>query len=132
MGDEKADAVDEGRRAAVKSFEEITCDGWAFELLIFSCGAMVLFFGGMDADVMKDGCGFEEVLCFLWDILQMADEGGEGMDLQEMLDALCIAMVESDGFLDEFAMVHIKSLPLFVGAADESGSPAYSSALLLF
>ena len=132
MGDEKADAVDEGRRAAVKSFEEITCDGWAFELLIFSCGAMVLFFGGMDADVMKDGCGFEEILGFLWNIFQAANEGGEGMDLQEMLDALGIAMVESDGFLDEFAMVHIKSLPLFVGSADEPGSPAYSSALLLF
>lgn len=132
MGDEKADAVDKVSIAGFESFEEVTRDGRPFELLIFSCCAVVLFFGGMDADVMKDGCGFEEILGFLWNIFQAANEGGEGMDLQEMLDALGIAMVESDGFLDEFAMVHIKSLPLFVGAADESGSPAYSSALLLF
>ena len=72
-----------------------------FELLIFAAGAAVLFFGGVYANVVKDGrCG-ERFLHVVREAFQAADRIGIGVNLEEMMDAPGVASVEGNGLRNE-------------------------------
>lgn len=100
MGDEIADAVDTRFIISCRT-KELPCRRRPLKFLIFAAGAAVFFFGGMDTDVMEDGCRGKGFLHVVREAFQAADRVGIGIDLEEMLNAPGVAAVKGNGLRNE-------------------------------
>ena len=98
VGDEEADPVDE-LFIGTEFFQDGPGRSGAFDFLVFARRGTVFFFGCVDADVVEDGSRAQDVLLVFGQSFQAADGVGIGVDLEEMMDAPGIAVVEGDSLL---------------------------------
>ena len=96
VGDEEADPVDE-LFIGTEFFQDGPGRSGAFDFLVFARRGTVFFFGCVDADVVEDGGRAQDVLLVFGQSFQAADGVGVGVDLEKMVDAPGIAVVEGDG-----------------------------------
>ena len=101
MANEIADTVDLVGSVRSGLREELLGHRRTLYLLIVAVAVAPPLLGVVDADVVDDGCRLKDELCWLVDILQAAYGGCKVVDLQEMVDASCIAFVVFYGKLDE-------------------------------